>query len=290
MKTIAVANQKGGVAKSTTCWEVGTCLKDLGYKVLVIDFDQQSNLTGYVNADRTKPSIYDCLKAEESIEDAIQETEDFDFIPASEKLSKADKEFSAPEDIYLLKELLKFIENDYDFAIIDNSPSRNSLLNMSYIAADYMIIPTECDTGSIDGIDAIYGDLTKYRRINWTNAKVVALILTKFENTAMHTLALEQLEEKYEKLSSYENEAYAQGFKLVAGIDATDSGCEAIRSGDLYMTVLQDTVGQGRAAVEAAITMAKGTSVSTMAGSTEDLKYVWVPFVPITPQNIDQYK
>ncbi|MCR5669246.1 MAG: ParA family protein [Lachnospiraceae bacterium] len=203
MKTIAVANQKGGVAKSTTCWEIGTCLKDMGYKVLVIDFDQQSNLTGYVNADRSKPSIYDCLKADASMEDAIQVTEDFDFISASEKLSKADKEFSAPEDIYLLKELLKFIEDDYDFAIIDNSPSRNSLLNMSYIAADFVIIPTECDTGSIDGIDAIYGDLTKYRKINWTNAQVAALILTKFENTAMHTLAYEQLEEKSEEMEEH---------------------------------------------------------------------------------------
>ncbi len=78
--------------------------------------------------------------------------------------------------------------------------------------------------------------------------------------------------------------------KLVAGIDATDSGCEAIRSGDLYMTVLQDTVGQGTMAVNSAITLAKGDSVSSLSGATEDLKYVWVPFVAITPQNIDQYK
>ncbi len=78
--------------------------------------------------------------------------------------------------------------------------------------------------------------------------------------------------------------------KLVAGIDATDSGCEAIRSGDLYMTVLQDTVGQGTMAVNSAITLAKGGSVSSLSGATEDLKYVWVPFVAITPQNIDQYK
>ena len=171
MKTLAIANQKGGVAKSTSCWEIGSCLSDLGYKVLVIDFDQQSNLTGYVNADKTKPSIYDVLKADKTIEEAIQETEDFDFISASEKLSKADKEFSAPEDIYLLKEVLSFVENQYDFTIIDNSPSRNSLLNMSYIAANYMIIPTECDTGSIDGIDAIYGDLKKYRKLKWTDAQ-----------------------------------------------------------------------------------------------------------------------
>ena len=76
---------------------------------------------------------------------------------------------------------------------------------------------------------------------------------------------------------------------LVAGIDATSGGCDAIRSGDLYMTVLQDTAKQGEAALESAVTLAKGKSVSTLDGATEDLKYVWVPFVPITPDNINQY-
>lgn len=76
---------------------------------------------------------------------------------------------------------------------------------------------------------------------------------------------------------------------LVAGIDATASGCDAIRSGDLYMTVLQDTAKQGEAALVSAVTLAKGKSVSTLDGATEDLKYVWVPFVPITPQNIDEH-
>ena len=76
---------------------------------------------------------------------------------------------------------------------------------------------------------------------------------------------------------------------LVAGIDATSGGCDAIRSGDLYMTVLQDTAKQGEAALESAVTLAKGKSVSTLDGATEDLKYVWVPFVPITPKNINEY-
>lgn len=200
MTTIAIANQKGGVAKSTSCWEIGSCMGNLGLKVLVIDFDQQANLTGYVNADKTMPTIYDVLKAETSINDAIQKVEGFDFISASEKLSKADKEFSAPEDIYLLREVLSFVEDEYDFVIIDNSPSRNSLLNMSYIAANYIIIPTECDTGSIDGITAIYGDVTKYRKLNWTNAQVIGLVLTKYENTAMHTLALEEINNKAEEM------------------------------------------------------------------------------------------
>jgi len=77
---------------------------------------------------------------------------------------------------------------------------------------------------------------------------------------------------------------------LVAGIDATEGGCNAIRSGDLYMTVLQDTTGQGNAAVEGAIALAKGKSISSISGASKDHKFIWVPFVPITPQNIDQYK
>ncbi|SFU43470.1 substrate-binding domain-containing protein [Butyrivibrio sp. M55] len=77
---------------------------------------------------------------------------------------------------------------------------------------------------------------------------------------------------------------------LVAGIDATDEGCEAVRSGDLYMTVLQDTAGQGAAAVQSAVSLAKNGSVSSVSGVSADHKYIWVPFVPITPQNVDQYK
>ena len=65
---------------------------------------------------------------------------------------------------------------------------------------------------------------------------------------------------------------------------------EAVRSGDLYMTVLQDTVGQGAAAAQGAVTLAKGGSVSSVSGASDDHKYIWVPFVPITPQNVDQYK
>lgn len=76
---------------------------------------------------------------------------------------------------------------------------------------------------------------------------------------------------------------------LVAGIDATTEGCAAVKDGDLYMTVLQDTTGQGNAAVESAVALAKGGSVASVSGASEDHKYIWVPFVPVTPQNVDQY-
>lgn len=196
MKVIAIANQKGGVGKTTTTWEIGSCLASENKRVLVIDLDQQANLSDYVDSDPKKATIYDLLKADNAVEDALQHLDEFDFIAASEKLSKADKEFSAPEDIYLLKSLLEFVENDYDYVLVDSNPARNTLLNMCYIASDYILIPTECDAGSITGIDAIYGDLMKYRKLNWSNARVLGLILNKYEKTSMHTLAIETLQEK----------------------------------------------------------------------------------------------
>ena len=77
---------------------------------------------------------------------------------------------------------------------------------------------------------------------------------------------------------------------LVAGIDATASGCEAVEAGDMYMTVLQDTAGQGNAAIESAKILGSGKSLSGVEGATDNLKYVWVPFVPVTKDNVAKYK
>ena len=78
--------------------------------------------------------------------------------------------------------------------------------------------------------------------------------------------------------------------KLVAGIDCTAAGAQAVEDGDLYMTVLQDTAGQGTAAIEGAMALASGKSISTVEGATGDNCYIWVPFVPVDKSNVAQYK
>ncbi len=77
---------------------------------------------------------------------------------------------------------------------------------------------------------------------------------------------------------------------LVAGIDATESGRQAVADGDMYMTVLQDTAGQGNAAIDAALALGGGGSLKDVEGATENLKYVWVPFVPVTKDNVGSLK
>ncbi len=78
--------------------------------------------------------------------------------------------------------------------------------------------------------------------------------------------------------------------KLVAGIDCTADGAQAVEDGDLYMTVLQDTAGQGTAAIEGAIALAGGGSISSVEGAAPDNCYIWVPFVPVDKSNVAQYK
>ena len=75
----------------------------------------------------------------------------------------------------------------------------------------------------------------------------------------------------------------------VAGVDATADGCASIQAGEMYMTVLQDAAGQGAAAVSACAALAKGKSISLVDGATEDLKYIWVPFVPVDSSNVSSY-
>ena len=76
----------------------------------------------------------------------------------------------------------------------------------------------------------------------------------------------------------------------VTGVDATADGCALVKSGDMYMTVLQDAKGQGNAAVQACIKMANGQSITSVDGASEDSKYVWVPFVPVDASNVAQYQ
>ncbi len=201
-KKIIIANQKGGVGKTTTTVELASTLSEEGRKVLVIDLDQQCNLTNYVDADREFPTIYNVLHNEIEINEVIQHMGEFDIVTAAQALSKADREFSEQGDMFKLDTALDTIIYDYDYIFIDNSPSRGQLLNMSYFTADSIIIPTECDTGAQDGIVAVFNDIKmlKQAKLKLSHATVMGIILNKYERTQMHDLAFESISEIAESM------------------------------------------------------------------------------------------
>ena len=201
-KTIVIANQKGGVGKTTTAIEIAAALSLQKKRVLLIDLDQQGNLSQYVGADNRKASIYDALHGKVKIQNAIQRTEICDVITSSPELSKADREFVDADDVFLLADLIDFVKEEYDYIVLDNNPSRNVLLTMAYVAGQFVIIPSECDAGSLDGIVAINRDIMKLRdgRMSFSKARIIGLVLTKTERTIMHSVAGEELEQIAERV------------------------------------------------------------------------------------------
>lgn len=202
MYTIVITNMKGGVGKTSTTIELGAGLARHGKKVLVIDLDQQRNLTDYLPfEEQPQKTIYNVLIADCSVEDTITHIESlgFDVIAGTESLSKADRMFVDNDDKYLLEDTIKCIEDvmpdRYEYILVDTGPTRNILMTMAYVAADYIIVPAECDAGSREGLRAIESDVEKLKnsRDHASHAKSLGYILTKYEPTNMHNVAFEEL-------------------------------------------------------------------------------------------------
>lgn len=204
-KVIGVINQKGGVGKTTCTIELANAAAAKKNKVLVIDLDQQGNLSKYVGTDTEVPSIYEVLQADKPINEAIQKCGRVDVIASSKELSKADKEFVEHDDIFLLADVIDMVRENYDLIFIDNGPARSTLLTMAYVASDYVVIPAEADDGSMDGVDEVESDIIRYRQGKRpiTKAKIIMLLLNRYENTIMHQNTKEDLEARSEKFDDH---------------------------------------------------------------------------------------
>lgn len=231
-KTIGIVNQKGGAGKTTTTIEVASNLSRYEKRVLVIDIDSQVGLTHYVPADESRPSLYEVLHGEISIDDAIQHLDNFDVITASGDLSKADKEFVDYDDVFLLKDIIEIIQDRYEYILVDTGPSRTILLNMVYVASDYIIAPSVADAGNIFGIEKLYKDLLDVRsgKRPISHARIIALLLNMFQgNQVNDQVILEQLQEL---ASQMEEDPIVQTIRIYTGVKACKSLKETISEYD----------------------------------------------------------
>jgi chromosome partitioning protein len=185
-KIIAISNQKGGVGKTTTAINLAAGLGVLEYKVLLVDADPQANTTSGVGFDprNIKSSIYECLINSIEPRDAILHTEspNLDILPAHIDLVGAELELiNLPNREKVMRASLSKIKDDYDFIIIDCSPSLGLITINSLTAADSVIIPVQCEFFALEGLGKLLNTIKIVQsRLN-PDLYIEGLLLTMFD-------------------------------------------------------------------------------------------------------------
>ena len=185
-KIIAITNQKGGVGKTTTAINLGASFGVLEYKTLIVDADPQANATSGVGFDprNVEKSVYDCLINEMDPRDAIIETENpnLDIIPAHIDLVGAELELINEDNReYKLKTALAKIKDDYDFIIIDCSPSLGLITVNALTAADSVLVPVQCEYFALEGLGKLLNTIKIVQsRLN-EELDIEGIVLTMYD-------------------------------------------------------------------------------------------------------------
>ena len=156
-RAIVVANQKGGVGKTTTAINLAACLAEAGQKVLAIDMDPQGNMTSGLGVDKDaiENTVYELLLGESSVEDCLQTEviENLSVIGSNINLSAAEIELIGEEEKeYILQKAIAPIRDNYDFIIIDCPPSLSMLTINSMCLADTVLVPIQCEYYALEGL------------------------------------------------------------------------------------------------------------------------------------------
>ena len=197
-KVIAVANQKGGVAKTTTAINLSACLAELGKRVLLVDLDPQGNATSGLGVAKSKLThcIYDVLINDVPIVNVIQKTDNknLNVVPARIELAGGEIELvSQSSREGKLKKALESIKTDYDFIFIDCPPSLGILTLNALTAATDVLIPIQCEYYALEGLTLLMNTLETVRKHLNPELNIIGALMTMFD--ARTNLAIQVVDE-----------------------------------------------------------------------------------------------
>lgn len=158
-RIIAIANQKGGVGKTTTAINLSACLAEKGKKVLAVDMDPQGNMTSGLGLDKEEieKTVYDLIIGEADIEEVIckDALDNLDILPTGIDLSAEIELIGVENKEYIIRDEVHKVRDNYDFIIIDCPPSLNTLTINAMTTADSVIVPIQCEYYALEGLSQL---------------------------------------------------------------------------------------------------------------------------------------
>ncbi len=196
-RTIAIANQKGGVGKTTTTINLSASLAEMGKKVLVIDSDPQGNTTSGLGIDKNEldKTIYELLLGENTIEEAVIKTpiDNLELLAANINLSGAEIELIGVEKKeYILRDELLKVKEKYDFILIDCPPSLSMLTINAMCAADTVLVPIQCEYYALEGLSQLIHTINLVKKRLNPNLEMEGVVFTMYD--ARTNLSLQVVE------------------------------------------------------------------------------------------------
>ncbi len=196
-RIIAVANQKGGVGKTTTTINLSACLAEKGKKVLTIDIDPQGNTSSGLGVDKNNldNTIYELLIGECKMEDCllVNIIDNLSLIPSNVNLAGAEIELIGIEEKeYILKKEIDRIKDNYDYLIIDCPPSLNTLTVNAMTTADTVLVPIQCEYYALEGLSQLIHTINLVKQRLNPNLEIEGVVFTMFD--ARTNLSLQVVE------------------------------------------------------------------------------------------------
>ena len=196
-RIIAVANQKGGVGKTTTTINLSACIAEQGQKVLVIDVDPQGNTTSGLGIDKnnTENTVYELMLGEASIDDCIYKSvmDDLDVIPSNVNLAGAEIDLIDIDDReYILKKIVNSLKEKYDFILLDCPPSLSMLTVNAMTAANTVLVPIQCEYYALEGLSQLIRTINLVKQKLNPELEIEGVVFTMYD--ARTNLSLQVVE------------------------------------------------------------------------------------------------